>query len=280
MRFLFVFAIAALTASAAAADPPTAQQALVERLGLLELDARCRLLAPGPRTALQAGAGQARGALLRAGWTPARLTTLENAVTRAARERSCSDPRTQEAVTEARDAYAAWSTASVMEFPGWSRTWTARRTTGFNGWRLSQTMDTPNGAAFGVRESHNVQALTLILSGVNPATVRMVVRDASRSRPGPLDLPARVARGLEAGAPPTGGPVRAFTAGRATERRPGGVTQTVYSFPDAAFAALLALDPRESVRLEITTGRTVQVAYVEVGDVAAARSFLTLRAED
>lgn len=279
MRFLFIFALAAFSAGAAAADPPNAQQALVERFGLLELDARCRLLEPGPRVAVQAGAGQARGALLRAGWTPARISTLETAVTRAARDRACNDPRTQAAVADAHDAYTAWANATSMNFPGWTRTWTARRTTGVNGWRLSQPLETPNGAVFGVREVRNAQTLALILTGDNAATVRMVVRDAARSRPGPLDLPARVARGLEAGAPETGSATRAFSGTRTLERRPGGVTQSVYAFPHAAFAALLALDPRESVRLELSTGRTVQIAYVEVGDVAAARAFLTLRAD-
>ena len=55
--------------------------------------------------------------------------------------------------------------------------------------------------------------------------------------------------------------------------------QTVFTFPDAAFQAMLALDPREAVVIELTGARTTQRLLVEVGDITAARAFLTLRAD-
>jgi hypothetical protein len=43
---------------------------------------------------------------------------------------------------------------------------------------------------------------------------------------------------------------------------------------------MLALDPRESVVIELSRARTTERLYVEVGDVGAARAFLTLRADE
>ena len=64
---------------------------------------------------------------------------------------------------------------------------------------------------------------------------------------------------------------------RSVERISGGRSQAVFTFPDTAFATLLQLDPRESVELRVQSGRGVQSLYVEVGDIAAARAFLTIR---
>lgn len=279
MRRIFFATLASFAfAQSAAADPPNAQTAFVERQGLIEVDRRCRLLPVQTRTALQAGAAQARGALLRAGWTGPRMRQLEAAVRDAAASRACGDARTREAVEEARGAYAAWATASVMEFPGWERAWIARRTVGPNGWRLSQSIDAPIAATFGVREFGGAQGLSFIVSGANNAEARLITRDAARAAMTDLDLTGRMAFGLEAGAPSLGAPTRTFAATRRAERIVGR-SQTVYTFADEAFAALLALDPRESAVLQIGAGRNVQTFYVEVGDVAAARSFLALRAD-
>jgi hypothetical protein len=280
MRFLFVTLLACLTAAPALADPPNAQAALVERLGLLHIDTRCHVLSAGVRHALEAGAGQARGALLRAGWTTSRVGELETAVHEAASQRACSDPRVATSVAEARTSFEHWAQTNYMEFPGWARGWTARRTTGPNGFRLSQSIDTPARATFGVREREGAQRLSLVMDQSNATTARLIVRDASRARAGALDLPTRIAYGLEAGAPRTGAITRTFTATRTTERRVGvGGTQAVFAFPDEAFRALLALDPRESATLELSGGSVTQRLYIEVGDIAAARTFLALRPE-
>lgn len=276
-RTLLALFLSLALCPAAAADPPNAHTAYVERQALLDIDRRCRLLEAGPRTALQAGAAQARGALLRAGWTLARMSELETAVRDAARQRSCDDARTRAAAAEAREAYTHWASAGSMDFPGWRRTWTARRTVGANGWRLSQVIDAPLAATFGVREFSGPQQLAFVVAGEHAGAVQLSVRDATRARTAALDLTARMAYGLEAGAPGLGVPTRTFPATRRVERLMGRV-QTVYTLPNEAFAALLALDPRESIVLRMG-GREAQTFYVEVGDVAAARSFLTLRAD-
>lgn len=277
MRFFF-FTLAALAlAGPAAADPPNPQAAFVERQGLLLVDQRCRLLAPGARTTLEISAAQARGTLLRGGWTQARLGELETAITSAASARACADPRTDAAVADAREAHTLWARTSVMEFPGWSRSWTARRATGPNGWRLSQAIDAR--AVFGVREMNGAQGLSLVLADTRTTGARLILRDRRRAGVEALDLTSRVAYGLQAGAPATGAATRTFSSTRREERRTGGAMQTVFTFPDAAFEAMLALDPRESVVIELLGARTTERMYVEVGDIAAARRFLTLRAD-
>src|SRR5262249_35393025 len=127
-----------LVAAPAFATEPDARSLYVERRGLMEVDAQCRVLSADLRAAIQASAGQAAGALLRGGWTRARLGELEQATIAAARARRCDDPRNSSAVRAAEAGFATWLHASSMNFPGAERTWSARRYADANGWRLSQ----------------------------------------------------------------------------------------------------------------------------------------------
>ena len=56
-------------------------------------------------------------------------------------------------------------------------------------------------------------------------------------------------------------------------------TGLTFRFPAAAAAAMANLDPREAVAIEFLIGGSgaeqVRTAYVEVGDFAAGRAFLT-----
>lgn len=280
MRLPFLAAtLMALSAAAASAEGPDARSAFVERRGLLETDARCNLLHPDLRAALNVGALQARGALLRAGWTGAQLRTLEQTIAQAAAQRACNDARTVQAASDAQRAFAPWLAAGYMEFPGWERAWLARRGTS-DGWRLSQAIEAPRAAVFGVRQQGTAQRLVLIVALERnesaPMSAQLIMRDASRAPARDIALPQRVAYGIEAGAPQ---PNAAMTipSARAVERLSGGRSQVVFTFPDNAFAMLLQLDPREAVELRVSSGRSVQTLYVEVGDIAAARAFLALR---
>lgn len=281
---LILFACLALTlafaAAPAAAEAQNARTAYVERRGLVEADTRCGLFTPIVRAALQAGVTQARGSLLREGWSDARLAELDRAVADAARTRACSDARTQTAASGARDAFTRWASANSMQFDGWQRAWLARRSVGANGWRLSQAIDAPIVAVFGVRERDGAQRLALVI-GVSegaaaPASARLILRDEARAQPVAVTLPQRISYGLEAGAPPAAAAL-AIPATRALERIDRTRSQAVFAFPDAAFARLVALDPRESVVLELAYGRSTQRLLVEVGDIAAARAFLAIR---
>ena len=166
-----------------------------------------------------------------------------------------------------------------MEFPGWQRTWLARRGAS-DGWRLSQAIDTPHAAVFGVRQQGAAQRLTLVITldrgETAPMSAQLAQRDVSRAAMREITLPQRVAYGVQAGAPSPSGAMT-IPSIRMIERVSGGRTQVAFTFPDSAFAALLQLDPREAVELRVQNGRGVQGMYVEVGDIAAARAFVTLR---
>lgn len=269
--------LASLAAPAAAQGGPNAREAYVERRGLIEIDAQCRLLQPTIRDALAVSTAQARGALLRAGWTNAQMHELEDTVVSAARRRACDDGRTAASIHTVSAIVAPWVNAGMMEFPGWERAWIARRTS--EGWRLSQRIDAPAPAVFGVRQSEGAQHLTLAVpiarGGAAPASARLIMRDPERPR-AEISLNQRVAIGLEAGAPPPSATLVAPST-RSIEHVEGGGSQAVFVFPDSAFATLTSLDPRESVEIELQTGRATQRLLIEVGDIDAARAFLTIR---
>lgn len=269
-----------LPAPALAADPPNARAAYVERRGLVEVDAQCRLFTSGMRQALQAGAMQARGALLRSGWSTAQVRELESAVVAAAHARQCADDRTTQSAAEARTAFGSWINSGSMEFPGWQRTWVARRVVASDGWRLRQSIDAPVLASFGVRDHNGAQRIVLTIPIAQPPrapmSAQLSMRDAARAPLTEVSLPERVAYGLEAGVAAPNAAL-SMPSIRTIERLNDGAQQMVFTFPDLAFQNLLALDPRETVEIRLVSGRSTQRLLVEVGDVAVARAFLTIR---
>lgn len=279
MRFLFLAFAFGMASAAAASEPLDARAAFVERRGLLEADAQCRLFTPEIRSALAIGVAQARGALLRAGWTSANTHALETATVNAARGRQCNDRRTAVAAENARRAFSSWINVGTMEFPGWARSWRARRAADDGGWRLSQAIDAPIAATFGVRQREDEQRLALVVPVLRretpPATAQLIVRDAARAGVREIPLTQRISQGLEAGLPAPNA-AAALPSVRTLERIDGR-QHAVFTFPDAAFRDLVALDPRETVEVRLTSGRSVQRLFVEVGDVAAARAFLAIR---
>jgi hypothetical protein len=265
-----------LTTAASAQQGLNAREAYVERRGLIEADARCRLFSPSIRDALQISTAQSRGALLREGWTNARLRELDSAVIAAVRARACNDQRTREAAARASRSVAQWVNTGTMEFSGWQRVWVARR--GAEGWRLRQPIDAPLAADFGVLQRGEAQRLTLVVpvarGSAAPTSARLVMRNPARARQ-EIALPQRVAYGLEAGAPPATNAL-SVPSTRMIERASGGGSQAVFTFPDTAFRDLLTLDPRESIEIHVQQGRATHRLFVEVGDIAAARAFLTV----
>ncbi len=279
MRFIFLALGLVVASTASASEATNARTAFVERRGLLEADAQCRLLTPDIRSALSVTLAQARGALLRAGWTSASLRELETAAINAARARACNDQRTATAASDARRAFSSWINVSAMEFPGWDRSWRAQRVIDDSGWRLSQSIDAPTTAIFGVRQRGEAQRLTLAIplarGQTAPASAQLILRDASRARVREVGLPQRISQGLEAGLPSPAASTSIPSA--RTIERINGRQVAIYSFPDTAFRDLVTLDPRETVEIRLESGRTSQRLFVEVGDIAAARAFLTIR---
>lgn len=279
MRFIFLALGLMVASTASASEATNARTAFVERRGLLEADAQCRLFTPDIRSALSVTLAQARGALLRAGWTSASLRELETAAINAARARACDDQRTATAASDARRAFSHWINVSSMEFPGWDRSWQARRVIDDSGWRLSQTIDAPLAATFGVRQRGEAQRLTLAVplarGQAAPTIAQLILRDASRARVREVALPQRISEGLEAGLPSPA--ASTSIPSMRTMERINGQQVAIYSFPDTAFRDLVTLDPRETVEIRLESGRSSQRLFVEVGDVAAARAFLTIR---
>lgn len=62
-----------------------------------------------------------------------------------------------------------------------------------------------------------------------------------------------------------------------TVERADGQQFVVFTFPDTAFRDVVTLDPRETIEIRLQQGRSSQRLLVEVGDIAAARAFLTIR---
>jgi len=277
MRLLLVIAALALAAPAYA-DAPDARASYVERRGVLELDSQCHLFNPNIRAALQATALQARGALLRGGWSIAQVQNLEQTVVTAARARACQDPRTLTSASTARTASATWINASAQTFPGWTRAWYARRAPSPEGWRLTQTISAPLPATFGVRIVQGREYLTLAVASPNgrsPSSATLVMRNTMRSNPIDIALPQRIAYGLNAGSPTPATATQFTSASSRAGRTQAGMTSTVFTFPDSAFRNLISLDPRETV--EIHLAGSSQVLLVDVGDVAVARAFLSIQ---
>ena len=274
MRFLLLLAALAFAAPAFA-GAPDARASYVERRGMLELDVKCHLFNANTRGALEATAMQARGALLRGGWSIAQVQTLEQTVVAAAQERSCLDPRTTTGAAAARTASAAWINANAQTFPGWTRAWYARRAPDPVGWRLSQAINAPYTASFGVRINNGREQLTLSVANPSLSSATLVMRDAMRAPPADIALPQRIAYGLRAGAPSPATSTHFSSISVQAERGADGARQTTFVFPDAAFRNLLSLDPRETV--EIHFAGSSQVLLVDVGDVAVARAFLAIQ---
>jgi hypothetical protein len=277
MRAL-VFASLLIALPAGASEPPNARAAYVERRGLIEADLRCALFEPNMRAALHASAGQARGALLRAGWSRAQVGELEATVVAAARARACNDRRTQAAAADARAAFGHWLRANSLAFDGWGRAWEARRVAGSDGWRLRQQIAAPVEASFGVRSGRLTLVVPLARGQSAPTAARLTMRDPARAQAPEVTLQALISQGLQAGAPRPGQAAQSFAATRAIEPGQRGASSAVFTFPDAAFNALLALDPRESAEILLQSGARSQRLLIEVGDIAATRSFLAIGA--
>ncbi|MBI1186897.1 MAG: hypothetical protein GC206_06120 [Alphaproteobacteria bacterium] len=271
MRLLIIAFVAIVAAPLAGADSLDARAQFAERRGLIEADDRCALFTPDVRNALVSGAAQARGALLRGGWTEERVQELEHAARNAAAARACDDARTLEAAARARDSYRAWARTPSLTLPGLLRAWRAQRRPDAAGWLLVQDIPAPRRAQFGVRPDAVALVAPIAASERPPASASLVIRDVARASAPTLSAPARRARGLEAGAPLRA----AATRIHARERRIAtvdGVRSVIFEFPPDVLPQLAALDPRESAILEVGGQRLL----IEIGDFAAARTFLAL----
>lgn len=271
-------------ASLAAAAPADAREAYARRQYLLDADAKCRLLSDRERTALSGSAGQARGALLRAGVDPAPIAS--SAADRAAAV-ACTDEQLRLEAAGAQAAFSRWAAAAQQDFPGEHQSWRASRR-GYEGglaWTLWQ--DLGGGVRLGLAESADARVTALALpledGARQPRTALLEYRDPAKwpdfvdPTLGGLFAPAGDGA-LARRAAPAALSRRVWSAGpvAAEVQPPAADSEYLYwSLPPATLDELARLDPRDVARLTVEyQNNRVRMFYLEVGDLAAALGFL------
>jgi hypothetical protein len=275
-----------------AASPGLAQGQVLdlvyERTVMTAADARCGLFAPEVSAALAAAQAQAHGAALRSGAREDTIAALERKARDRASNVSCASPDMTTAAARVRNAFAGYARLERISYPGEVVGWRADRTgLGANRWRLVQeSRFGPDRLSFGLagRTSPGVLlAIGQFADGGAPYAARLLVRDPARSPEPYLDRLNGDAQGLPlARRLPPRSALRVFAA---EARSPAGSDLLpkdsqggwAFRFPADAAQQLAGLDPREAVAVEfLFAGDTVRRAYVEVGDFAAGRAFLSL----
>ncbi|KAK0350241.1 hypothetical protein LTR94_029827, partial [Friedmanniomyces endolithicus] len=239
---------------------------------------KCRLFEPRLTQALEAATLQARGAALRAGRPATELAATAGRARARAEATPCSDAELNQVKTRVRYAFAGWSRAARINFPGDKADWSADRfESARDGWRLFQ--DGATGASpvrFGLTgkapQDARPAAVVSFVGKPRPYAARIVMRDAARS-----PWPWLAGDGL----PPEAARRAVFAAGSDLAPRDlltsGARAGEVWRFPDSAAEALATLDPREPFLIEfLFRDDSVATARFEAGDFAAARAFLAM----
>lgn len=283
---------AVVFAAPCAAAAASALDLFYERSVMAAADRRCDLFAPGVTTALDAARVQARGAALRAGASDESLQAVERRAWSKAQAADCRSADVTTAAGRVKAAFEGYSHLTRLSYPGDTAGWEANRMVSPDGpiWRLSQSVRFGwDSMIFGLGGKVGQGALLTSASfadGASPYAIRLVMRDVGRTS-GPY-LDRRLARAdgripLAGRLPPSA--TRAFSAEArspaSARMAPAGAKSAILvRFPIQAVAALVALDPRETVMVEfVFAGRDrdiVRRAYVEVGDFAAGRAFLNV----
>lgn len=269
-------AIVALTLAAGTAT--AAGDVYYERAFVRAAQDKCRLFEPLLTQALEAATLQARGAALRAGRPASELAATAERARARAEATPCNDAELNQVKTRVRHAFAGWSRAARINFPGDKAIWSADRfESAHDGWRLFQ--DGATGASpvrFGLTgkapQEARPAAVVSFVGKPRPYAARIVMRDAARS-----PRPWLGADGL----PPDAARRAVFAAGSDLAPRDllgsGARAGEVWRFPDSAVEALATLDPREPFLIEfLFRDDSVATARFEAGDFAAARAFLAM----
>lgn len=289
-------ALAAFAAIASAALPAAAQASALdlyyERAVMSAADQNCHLFGPELAAALASAQAQARGAALRSGAGAATVDLVAERARRRMAQTPCGSPDIAKAAGRVRAAFEGYSRLQRMNFPGDTAGWAADRAVSRDGlrWNLSQTTDLgADRLTFGLavwRGQTGLLAVAGLQDGVWPYAARLVLRDAARAPQPCLGLTAASTSArnlLAARMPPRSGTVSILAEAREPAQAsllPGGADLGVaFRFPASAAATLAALDPRETVAVELLfatpSGRDeVRTAYIELGDFAAGRAFL------
>ncbi|MBV9509933.1 MAG: hypothetical protein JO303_06605 [Caulobacteraceae bacterium] len=255
-------------------------------------DERCRLFTPDLAAALGAAAAQAHGAALRSGVSEPQLDRVEQRAEAAAASVACGSRDIAVAAARVRTAFDGYSHLQSMTFQGDTAGWQADRSISrdYTMWRLSQSQPFGwNSLVFGLAgrgDSAGLVAVASFPDGARPYSARLILRDTQRA-PQPFLNLIRVSNTgrlpLDARMPPADATRAFFPEARADADQtllPRGASSGVaFRFPMAAADAIARLDPREAVAIEFLFADggqgAARTAYVEVGDFAAGRAFLT-----
>ena len=278
-------ALAAIPGMAAAAD------IYYERSLMAEAGVRCGLFTPQVQSALVSAREQARGAALRAGNSPQALRSIADRAKERARTTPCDSRDLGIAAQRVRSGFEGYARLIRQDFPGDMGVWRADRSVSAQRllWRLSQ--DVRQGALqmrFGLAGRPGGDSLMAVASfpdGGAPYAARIVMRDRRLTSGVYLDARGESLKSLPLPRRmPRSGPYESYSAeSRSTAGAdllpPGMAVGWAFRFPAQAAAAMAELDPREAILVEFlfASGPPRRI-YVEVGDFAAARAFLAIRA--
>ena len=288
---------AGLALALAAAGAPVlahadALGAYYERSVMTAANQRCGLFTPDLASALATAQAQARGAALRSGASTGVLTQIQERASGRAGSVACTSPDIIKAANRVRGAFDGFSRLQRMNFPGDTSDWMANRGVSrlIPVWKLSQTARFGGASlVFGLAGKGDARVLLAVVGfpdNAQPYAARLIMRDAALAPEPYLNGIQAHGRGplpLEARTPP-----RSATLGVLAEARaaadpallpPGVRSGYAFRFPATAIATLADLDPREAAAIEFLFADGardgVRTAYVEVGDFAAGRAFLT-----
>lgn len=278
---------AALCAAAVLALPAvsraSASDLYYERAVVANAGERCHLFAPELLGALEAAEAQARGAALRGGAQRATLDRAAEAAATKAQSVACNSQDLATIAQRVRTAFEGFSHLQAMTYPGDHAAWRAERPLSRKPrWTLSQQINAPARATFGLVNDNGKVSLVLVtsdLGALRASTARLVLRDGAKAPDAYID--AR--RSDLAGHVAPRWCTRTFLAsakGEAPETLDivHGQASAAFTFPKEAIAALADLDPREAVAIELVypgvKGDRVDTVLVEVGDFAAGRAFV------
>lgn len=271
------FACALMTVPAQAQTAQT----FYERSFVLAADRKCSLFAHPIGVALGAAALQTRGTLLREGLDPREVTQLERQAESRADEIACGDRELGVVRGRIEHAFTRWTRAARIDFPAKDNGWMVDRFTSSQAsWRVMQQATVgASPVRFGLmgKDPKDLQPVAVVsfVGRSRPYAARIVMRDQT-VLPRPI-----VASAGHAVVPPLSARRTVFASRQvaapsslmAREQRQG----EAWLFPHTAITGLEALDPREEFWVEfLFRDDTVARVKMEVGDLKAAQSFLSL----
>jgi hypothetical protein len=270
--------LALLASPAAFADTAALERTFLERAAISAADGKCNLFTEGERYALKSGYFQARDELLRANYDVGEINDLDNEVSTHARTLGCDHPSVAEVAATVRNSYRQFQMTTYIEYPAGHSTWGASRSE-FDLWAVLQT-DAASGAILGLRRGKKPDELLLAAAipakGRAPAAAQLFMRDAAKMRE-PWIGAVFGSKSTLSVAPRSVS--RPEWAGKFEQEEDSvGDQYFVFYFSAAALARIEALDPRESVQLELTPSPMVKDATptrvtFEIGDLLAAHYF-------